>query len=198
MDVRRWTGVLLLLILLTGGCAGEYPRLEIVEPLPDTSQCRVAVLPFGYSGEFPRGAGIVTKAFSAELASVPGFGVVPEGDVLQFYRQFKLYPKDQPNQEQIGIMAQRLDAQYVIAGEILRIIETDAAGAVETSLTLILEIHGSADGKLLWNTYHKRNGQEYRHILHYGRVNSLSGLTRRMADEIIELWIENGMDQCAH
>lgn len=197
--VRFFTFCELILVVaaaLICGCAGKYPRLEVIAPLPDTPQCRVAVLPFTSQEELPRGKNIVYKAFAAELAAVDGIDVVAEGDVLQLYKQFRLFPKDQPNEEQLRILAQRLGAETVLTGEILHMIEVDSGSEVDTELTLVLKHYAGDSGKLLWSTYHKRRGEEYSSVLHYGRVNSLSGLARRMAQEILNLWIDNGMKQC--
>ncbi|MHB8810048.1 MAG: hypothetical protein ACYC9M_08550 [Desulfobulbaceae bacterium] len=184
-----------VLIVLTG-CAEKYPRLEVIAPLPDTSGCRVLILPFAYQGDFPRGENILYKAFIAEMAAVPGLDVVAEGDVLQMYKQFRLFPKDQPNEEQLRLLAQRLGAETLVLGDILHMTEVDAGGEVSTELTLVLNLHAGDSGKLLWSTYHKRQGEDYRNVLHYGRVNTMSGLARRMANEIITVWLENGMKQC--
>lgn len=188
----------LALFLLLTGCAEKYPRLDVIAPLPDSPNCRVAILPFAYQGDFPRGENILYKAFIAEMAAIPGFDVVAEGDVLQLYKQFRLFPQDQPNEEQLRILAQRLGAETLVLGNILSMVELDSGGEVSTELTLVLNLHEGESGKLLWNTYHKRRGDDYRNVLHYGRVNTMSGLARRMASEIITVWIENGMKQCAH
>ena len=188
----------LALFLLLTGCAEKYPRLEVIAPLPDNPSCRVAILPFAYQGDFPRGENILYKIFIAEMAAVSGFDVVAEGDVLQLYKQFRLFPQDQPNEEQLRLLAQRLGAETLVLGNILRMVEMDSGDEVSTELTLVLNLHEGASGKLLWSTYHKRRGEDYRNVLHYGRVNTMSGLARRMTNEIISIWIENGMKQCAH
>ena len=187
---------LIMAAMVLAGCASKYPRLEVMAPLPDAPHCRVAVLPLFYQGDFPQGENIVYKAFFAEIAAVSGFEMIPEGDVLQLYRQFRLYPKDRPNEEQLRVLAERLGAEILVTGDILRMSEEDIGGEVGTELTLVLGLHAGASGKLLWSTYHRRQGEEYRNLLHYGRVNTMSGLARRMANEIISLWIENGMKQC--
>ena len=198
MKTCRCLLLLFMAAALLCGCAGKFPQLEIIAPLPETPRWRVAGLPFTSQVDLPRGKDIVFKAFSAELAAVDGIDVVAEGDVLQLYKQFRLFPKDQPNEEQLRIFAQRLGAEIVLTGEILHMIEVDSGGEVDTELTLILKLFAGDSGKLLWSTYHRRQGEEYRNVLHYGRVNSLSGLARRMAPEIYDVWIENGMKQCAH
>jgi polysaccharide biosynthesis protein PelC len=187
---------IIFLALLSAGCAAEYPRLKIIDTLPESDNCGIAVLPFAYQGKFPAGAEIVSKAFSAELASTPGIDVAREGDILQFYRQNKMYPRNQLNLAQITNLSRQLNVQYVITGDILDLQETDSGREIDTFLSLAIYVYSGSDGRLLWTTYHKRNGDEYRHIMHYGRVNSLTGLIRRMTKEIIQLWTENTIQQC--
>ena len=143
------------------------------------------------------GENIFYKAFTAELSTFPGLEEVPEGDILQLYKQFRIYPKNQPDERLLPMMAQRLEAQFVVTGDIQKMTEIDTGREVKTELTVLLNIYDGSTGKLLWSTYHKRRGEEYQNVLHYGRVNSLSGLSRRMANEILLLWIENGINQCA-
>lgn len=194
MSMRSYL-LLFIAAILVAGCSA-YPRMEVMAPLPEGQHCRVAILPFSYHGTFPRGENVMYKAFFAELAAVPGFDVVAEGDVQQLYKQLRLFPKDQPNEQQLRILAQRLGATILVTGEILRMAEVDSGGEVDTEMTVVLNLYGGESGKLLWTTYHRRSGEEYRNVLHYGRVNSLSGLARRMSNEIIKLWIDNGMKQC--
>lgn len=196
MSIRSSLLLLFVVFMLLTGCAEKYPRLEVIAPLPESPRCRLAILPFTYQGDYPRGENILYKAFIAEMAAVPGIDVVAEGDVLQMYKQFRIFPKDQLNEEQMRILAQRLGAETLVLGDILRMNEVDSVSEVSTEVTLVLNLYGGESGKLLWSTYHKRRGDEYRNVLHYGRVNSMSGLARRMATEIITLWIENGMKQC--
>ncbi len=190
--------VISVLCMLLAGCAGSVPRLEVVRVLPDEyATCRVAVLPFGYQGRFPRGENIFYKAFTAEIAKATNFDIVPEGDVLEVYRQLRMYRKTRPGVERLRVIGRRLKADLIITGEILRLEEKDSGRYVQTALTIIARIHDGDSGHLLWTTYHKRRGKEYQNVLHYGRVNSISGLARRMSDEIITLWIDEGLKQCA-
>lgn len=166
--------------------------------MPEKQICTVAVLPFQYEGGYPQGESIFYKALSGKLTSEAGFDIVPEGDVLQQYRRNKLYRNSKPSMAQIVSIGQQLDAQLVITGDILRMEERDSGANVKTEITVIVKIYNTETGKLVWYTYHKRRGDEYRLIMHYGRVNSISALSQKMSEEIIHLWLESGLKNCKY
>ena len=196
MIVRLSRFLLLLAVIFLSACASEYPRFNIVEPLPVDFSCRVALLPFVGNVNMPRGESIFTKAFATEMKNVGGFDVIPEGDIQNIYQQLKLYPSNLPNEFHMRVIGNRLDAQLIILGEIVEMDEVDTGAYVDTRITVSVRIHEASSGNLLWSTYHKRKGEEYRNIMHYGRVNTITGLSRRMANEIITKWTEKGMNQC--
>ncbi len=188
--------VVLLAVIFLSACASEYPRFNIVEPLPADISCRVALLPFLYHGDFPRGENIFNQAFATEMKNVGGFEVIPDGDVQEIYQQLRMYRRNLPNEFQMKTIGNRLDSQLIILGEIVEMAEVDTGAYVDTRITVYVRIYESSTANLLWSTYHKRKGEEYRNVMHYGRVNTITGLSRRMANEIISMWTEEGMNQC--
>ncbi len=188
--------ILLLFTLLVNGCSSKYPKIEEVRPLPDDFNCRVAVLPFIDQSEYPQGARLFYKVFSAEL-SAAGFQVVHEGDVQDMYRQLKIYRNQDPTDEQLRIIGKRVDSDILIGGDILRLYERKDAGQVETEATFVLYIFDAKTGQFTWGTYHKRRGKDYNKLLHFGTINSVIGLIEIMFQEVVELWFEQGMNTCS-
>jgi len=186
----------MLLAVFLSGCGTKYPRLNIVEPLPEEIRCRIVLLPFVYEGKVPRGENIFYKAFTTELKNVGGFEVVQEAELLKLYQQFRLYRSNQPNEFQLQAIGNRLDAQLIVLGDIIEMTEVDTGSYVETNITVSVRIFEAATGNVLWSTYHKRKGEEYRNVMHYGRVNTITGLSRIMSNEIISLWIDEGVNTC--
>lgn len=188
--------LLLVIAVLLTACGDTYPVLRTLEPLPEQSVCTIAVLPFQYEGGYPQGESIFYKAFSGKLSSEAGFEIASEGDVLQLYQQNRLYRNSKPGISQILSIGQQLDAQLVVSGDILRMEERDSGNSVETEITVIIKIYDTVTGKLIWYTYHKKHGDDYRQIMHYGKVYTLSALSQKMSEEIINLWFDNGMKKC--
>ncbi len=184
-------------LLLLVACSAATPKLDKMRPLPANFTCRVAVLPFLDRGGYPRGAELFYKVFSAELVSAAAFQLVQEGDVLNLYRQLTIYPSQEPTLEQLRIIGSRLGVQLFIGGDILRMVERRSGREVVTELTVVLRLYDGRTGKLLWETYHKRRGKDYLTVMHFGRINTITGLAQRMSKEIINLWLKQGMNQCA-
>ncbi|HEB51211.1 MAG TPA: hypothetical protein ENI89_11450 [Desulfobulbus sp.] len=193
---RVWA---VLLVLLLAGCARQVPTLYRFADLPARGSCRIALLPLVDKGSYPRGATILSKVLRSELVSSGHFRVVQEGDILDLYRQLLLYPNRQPNQEQLRIIGGRLGIGLFVGGDILEMRQGQAKGGIapDTDLTMILRIYDGGTGRLLWSTYHRRQGSHYQKVLHFGRINTVTGLARQMAREVIGLWLEEGMEPCA-
>lgn len=188
--------ILLMVLALQSACANEYPRLDIVKPLPsELAGCRVILLPFSSDGSTPRGEDMFYKAFASELKNVAGFDIVAEGDIQKFYQRNKIYRNSTLNQEQLQAIGNDFNVQLVVLGEIL-VMDEVSGRVVNTEITLFVKLYDVASGLFLWDTYHKRKGAEYGKILHFGRINTITGLARRMANEIITKWTEEGMNQC--
>ncbi len=185
-----------MLLLLPAACAREVPTLYEFADLPENGACRIAVLPFVDKGSYPRGAAILSKVFVSELVASGKFKVVLEGDILDLYKQLMIYPNAQPNQEQLQIIGGRLGVVLFIGGDIVKMQQQKNRKTMETDLTFILRVYDGTDGRMLWETYHRRRGDYYQKVLHFGRINTITGLARQMSREVISLWLEKGMAPC--
>ncbi len=187
---------MLAILLLLSGCSAKLPVLQTFSEMPEDAACRVALLPFANQSRYPEGEKIFYKIFFSELVSSGLFTVIPEGDVTDLYQQFQMYPDRKPTREQRQILGGRLDATMFIGGDILEMQENKDGSYQKTKITLVLRLYEGQDGKLFWATYHRRRGQDYRQVLHFGRINTITTLARQMAREIITLWQEKGMQPC--
>ncbi|HAW51183.1 MAG TPA: hypothetical protein DCX54_02470 [Flavobacteriales bacterium] len=189
--------VSMLVVFTVTGCDRlQLPQLQQLAPLPAEPPCRIAILPFANESSQEKINYIVYKIFLAEFLRVSQLEVVQEGDIKKLYRQLRIFPGQQPNFDQIKIIANRLDSQLIITGVIIDAQESFSGTTPNPSLTFSLQIIDAPTGRTIWNTYHKRNGQHYQKILHFGVIASLSGLARKMSQEIIDLWIREGLMPC--
>jgi len=178
------------------GCSRKMPVLQKFSSPPEQAACKIAILPFTDQGRYPEGSEIFYKIFVTELISSGHFTVIPEGNVRDLYKQLKMYPNRQPRQDQLEIIGGRLGATLFIGGDILAMKEDSDGTRKKTQLTVVLRLYDARTGKMFWATYHRRRGQEYHQVLHFGRINTITTLARQMADEIIDLWRENGLKPC--
>ena len=192
---------ILLFALYSAGCStilpGSQPLFGEIAPLPDEEICRVAVLPFVNDSEYPLGDAIVTKVFSAQLQNVGGSLEVQEGNILKTYHQLHILPGVAPTPEQLHIIGDRINAQLIITGIVIDMRED--RGPDNTVVPLIIlevQIHDGRTGEPLSKTYHRRWGSDYTKVMHFGTIHTVTGLTRQIAMEIINLWLQKGILQC--
>ncbi|MBI5557133.1 MAG: hypothetical protein HY885_05800 [Deltaproteobacteria bacterium] len=131
----------------------------------------------------------------AKLSSA-GIKVASEGDVWNLYRELRIFPNQHPDIEQIMVIGSRLDVQLIITGRIAEMEEKMGDNYVTPVLALTLEVHDAKSGKTMWTTYHRREGADYRTVMHFGLVNTVTQLSRIMAEEVIEEWYAKGMKRC--
>ncbi|MDH5298054.1 MAG: hypothetical protein OEV91_03465 [Desulfobulbaceae bacterium] len=188
---------LLLLAIVAGGCGPRPPQLQQLAPMPQEPLCRIALLPFINESNYAQADLIVYKIFMSELANAANFDIAQEGDVRKTYRQLRIYPQQQPSFEQLRILADRLNAQMLITGTVHEAQETSTGNFNNPSLTISLQLIDARSGRILWNTYHTKKGDQYQKVMHFGMVSTLSGLAQRMSREVISLWLREGMKPCA-
>ena len=123
--------------------------------------------------------------------------VVQDGDVFRIYQQLHILPGEAPTLEQLRIIADRVDAQLLITGTVM---EMQAApgqrGTVNPRLVVEIQIRDGRSGETLWTAFHRRQGTDYQKTMHFGTIHTISGLSRQVAEEIINLWYEKGFARC--
>lgn len=191
---------LLLLTLLCGaGCTArtELPAQRAMAPMPPGPLCRIAVLPFVNDSAFPLADTLVAKVFSASIQAAGNYLLAQDGDVLKVYRQLRMLPGATPDLEQYRIIADRVSAQVLITGVVLEMREERGDhGSVNPVAVIEVQIRDGRNGEVLWTTFHRRKGTDYQKTMHFGTLHTVTGLTRQMAEEIINLWFKKGFAQC--
>lgn len=124
------------------------------------------------------------------------YHLVQEGDVRKIYRQMRIAPKSQLSMEQMRIISERLAVDAVIVGTVVEMNEKTGGGGMETTLAVDLRLVDAFTGKIIFTTYHSRKGEEYRKVMHFGLVNTITELAKRVAHEILEIWQEKGLSKC--
>lgn len=190
--------------LLGGGClrlpalpgVQELPLQQQVSPLPPGPVCRIAVLPFLNDSKFPFADAIVNKVFMAQFQAA-GFPVVQEGDILKLYQQLHLLPGVPPTQEQMQIISERTDSPLLVTGIVMMMKEEyGERGAIDPLVVMEIQIRDGRSAETLWTTYHHRHGLDYKDIMHFGTIHTVTGLSQQMVSEIIKLWLKKGLTPC--
>jgi hypothetical protein len=197
-SIYRYFYIMFLGFLFTGcGINDQLPFNQQIKPLPPGPICRVALLPFLNESEFPLGDTIFSKVFAAQFQDTGNFFLVQEGDISKVYQQLQLLPGVAPTLEQLQIIADRVKAQLLITGSIIEMRELPAEhNTINPTISVEVEIRDIRNGRVLWATLHKREGYYYNKTMHFGTIHSVTGLSRQMAVEIINLWFKKGLTQC--
>jgi hypothetical protein len=191
--------LVLLAVLLLAGCAGrnEVPLQRQMSPLPPQPICRLAVLPFANDSNYLLADAIVSKVFAARLQDAGNYLLAQDGDIQRAYRQLGIMPGTSPNLDQLQIIGGRLNTRLLITGSVLEMREDRGDhGSVNPFMIFEVAIRDGSSGDVLWTTFHRRQGSEYKKTLHFGSIHTVTGLSQQMADEIISLWFRKGLVPC--
>lgn len=186
----------ILILLCCFSCTSKKPSVQRYADFPEKRVCKVALLPFINNSKFDQGHVLVQRVFGAQLTSSANIEVVSAGDVRKIFNELRIYPNQRPTIEQVRVLGSRLGVQALISGRIVIMEEKAGANQVNPALALSLEMHDAQNGETMFISYHRREGEDYRTLMHFGLVNTVTELSRIMADEIIEQWIKKGMKRC--
>jgi len=183
--------------VMLSGCAETVPLHREIKPLPQGPLCRVAVLPFLNDSGFPLADVLLQKVFAAQLLRSGDHLVIQEGEVVKAYQQLQLFPGVSPGLDQLKVIADRVNAQFLLTGIVLEMRE-DRSDHQTVNPLIILEVQlrDAKNGEILWTTFHRRKGTDYKKTMHFGTIHTVTGLSRQMAVEIINLFYEKGLQQC--
>ena len=190
---------ILLLVGLASGCSrgSTFPQHRQMAALPGERTCRVAVLPFVNESDYLLADALFGKVFVAQLRRSGDHLVSQDGDIFRIYRQLRMLPGQSPNLEQYQIIADWLNVDMLITGTVLVMREARGDhGSVNPVIVTETEIRDGRSGEVLWTVFHSRQGTDYTKTMHFGTIHTVTGLSRQMAEEIINLWFEKGLSQC--
>jgi len=181
-------------MLLVTACAGkkrEQPLVTLTET-PPARVCRVAVLPFENQTETTAAGLMLYRIFLSALANSSEFTAVEEGTIRRILLRGKVYPGQpiSPEIRDMIIRATRVDA--LISGEVVEAVEEKD----RVHLAFSLRVREGATGRTLWSTYYAKSGEDYRKVMHFGEIDTLTGLASRMVTEILKSWHAKGLGGC--
>ncbi len=192
----------LVLAMVLGLCAcvsGGRPETHLLSKDSNVKVCRVAVLPF-VNETLEKGAGtLMYRVFTNELVASGLCDVVSEGDVRQFMLLYRQLPQDLASTptDLMEKMAKQLDVDAVVRGRIIRNgMESSGVDTRIPYVSLQLEMVSVPSGARLVNTFHQRKGDDFRKALHFGVVQTQTGLFARVAEEVVTDWRREGVFSC--
>jgi len=188
--VRRF--LILGLIFWVAGCGARLPQTELSSFKEAKHPCRVAVLPFTNETKHYRLGRLVYRIFLTQLTNSKDFEVIEEGQIRSFLRLQRCLVGQEPPPRVLRMLGARLEVDAIIGGTVL------AAGEGQEGvfLSFMVWAKDATSGKLLWNTYHSRTGEEYLKVFHFGRVTTFTRLAKMMVQEVVRDWEKRGLGGC--
>jgi hypothetical protein len=195
--VISWGVIFACLFFALSGCGGKKPYVQEFSDGASIKRRNIAVLPFSNRSGYGQGDKILYRLFLVELVQQCNWRVALEGDVFKIYRQMRLKPWDVPDYEQLRVIAVRLGVDTLIVGEVLEMDEKVTQGGVSPALSLQVRVYDGKSGLLQWSSLYRREGGDYQKMMHFGMVNTVSELGKKMVQEILGVWKEKGLMACA-
>ncbi|MCK4621431.1 MAG: hypothetical protein KAT62_04365 [Desulfuromonadales bacterium] len=189
---------LLFLTAILSGCFGaQQLQTRMMATAQPDSVCRMAVLPFdNWTNEEQAGV-VAQRIFYGALVNSGAFEVRPEGDVSLFRLRHRLAPGALLGKFHFTDLQEKLQIDAIVQGRLTEVGSISGRGADEVPVVAMqLQVYDVRRGELLLSTFHHRWGDDYRKVMHFGTVTTLTGLFDRMSDEIIADWIERGLGNC--
>ncbi len=194
-----WFFKLITLLLLAAlcGCAGQRMPQTRMTAMAETDICRIAIMPFDNRTRDDRAATMAYRVFMAELVGASRFEVEPEGDVGLFRLRHRLFPGEMLLPDQYADLARQMKVDAIVMGRITDIGYDNSRGTLDIPyIALQIDLFDVRRGQPVLNTIHRRYGDEYRKMMHFGVITTTTGLMARMSQEIIADWLKKGVGNC--
>lgn len=197
---KRWLHwVWILLLCLTGyGCGlHQGPQVRLAAGARGANICRLAVLPFTSEADRTAEAVQVYRIFTGELIASGRYQVEPEGEMHFFLNRNRLRVGELLNSQHYLKLADDMQVDALIRGRIITLDQQKTADGEVPHCALQIDLLAAQDGELLASTYHRRSGEDFQRILHFGTVRTTSELVALVAHEVITAWEKKGFKQCS-
>ncbi len=189
MNFRRAAWACLLLWMCVS-CFGHEPELRIAANR-EPGICRVAVLPFVNQTKKEGVGEMLTRIVISEMVE-QGLDVTEEGVVKRFLERERYLPGTYVSADLIRKMGDEFGVRAVVGGVVTEAREVGQ----QVKLGFIFWVRDTRDGHFLWGTYYVREGEDYRTVLHFGKISSMSGLAGRMVEEILQASMKRRLFRC--
>ncbi|MBN2808877.1 MAG: hypothetical protein JXR80_05225 [Deltaproteobacteria bacterium] len=154
-------------------------------------------MPFVNESRSPQLSTQAYRIFFSEIVGSSLFRVEPEGDLQLFLYRNRIRPDTIWNRDLFVALAQQLEVDGVVIAYIRESnLVAGASGSRNAYVSLQVELHDARSGRLVLSSFLRRTGDDYTKVLHFGVVDTVSGLLQKMAKEIINEWREKGVSGC--
>ncbi len=185
---------LLLALFFIASCAGGQlsPTIYKTYGHKNVKICKVALFPFYNESSVPTAGFLLYRIFLAELAKSNLFQLVGEGDVRDFLIQRRLFPNAEITPSILSSLRENLKIDGIITGCVISL----KTKGKEPEASFWIKLIDVKSGRILWYIYYSKKGGDYRKVMHYGFVDTITELLKKMCEEVIEEWRKSGLSGC--
>ncbi len=186
-----------ILSILLCGCVGNSIETRVAAKANPQKVCSVAILPFdNWTRQLQAGV-IMQRVFHGAMVNSQAVSVRPEGDVSLFRLRHRLLPGALLESFHFSDLREKLEVDAVVQGRLTEAGVVSGRGGEETPFIAIqMDLYDVERGRLVLSTIHKRWGNDYRKVMHFGTVTTVTGLMSKVSEEIIADWLEKGVGDC--
>jgi hypothetical protein len=166
--------------MLAAGCAAHAPM-----PAPAGPRAMVAMLPLENLSGRSEVADRLTQIVWVALGNSPVLEPVEPGEVDAAMADARLRSSLAVTGEQVGKIAQRTGARWIVAGTILECGTVHTPDGDVPSLSLSLRLLDGKNGRVRWTQMRARSGEDRESVFGWGRVTNLDRLAQDMAQELV-------------
>jgi len=193
--IFNYTCVVLLLMTVSGCASHHGPQVRMLTA-SGKNVCKLAVLPFANETGQTAAAIQVYRIFTSELIASRNYRVEPEGEVYFFLNRSRLMLGDLLDSQDYAELARQLEVDAIVRGRVIALEERKSAQGSPPNCALQIDLLSADNGELLASTYHRRSGEEFQKILHFGTIRTTSQLVSQVSREIIDAWNKKGLSHC--
>jgi TolB-like protein len=179
-----------IVIILFLGCSTSFKNpvySTLTQEKEGVNIKRVGVLPFiNESGR--RGAGeIVANTFITMIFKSGIFSVEEKGNIERFLLNEKVKNINAMDTEQLKKLGERLRVDALFIGVVEEFSGSDKSDrSIIPVVGIRVRLIDVKTGRILWMVRHKRNGDDYISVFSFGKIRSVSTLTKKVISEVIE------------
>ena len=185
-----------LLIFSAAGCAKSPTTTVVTKNLLQVPQ-QILVLPFNNASDEKFLGEIATKICQEHYFN-RGFKLVNRGDLRAYLQRHHLFLSqltDESSARVFADLARELQITTLVKGVIISADYQEIQGDSLPVITLQLELLDATNGKLIASSFLTGHGENYRTLLRFGVVRTMTQLLDRMIGEITDNWNDKGVFQ---
>lgn len=174
----------LLSVFFASSCGVHSGR--VAAPSPEVSKVKkVAILPFSSLSGKTAASETVTNIFITEIFNLGKFQVEEPGNILEFMIREGMNTLGEIDVESLKMMSAHLGLDAVIVGTVEEYDEGRTRVPSVPVVSITARMIEPKSGKIIWSAKNRRSGGDYLIAFDFGRVRSVTILTKKVVDEML-------------